>query len=92
MLKRRHPTCPLDKEEISQEGIFPDNACRREILNLEVSCNFMNGGCSWIGHLKSLDVSLSGWVGVGGAESTGCKGCVVYCKEGVDLRLDNAKC
>ena len=58
VLKRRHPTCPLDKEEILQKGIFLDNACRREILNLEVSCNFMSSGCSWIGHLKSLDVSL----------------------------------
>lgn len=56
VLKRRHPICPLDKEEISQEGIFPDNACRREILNLEVACNYAKGGCPWVGHLKELEV------------------------------------
>ena len=57
VLKRRHPICPLDKEVISQEGIFPDNACRREILNLEVNCNFVAGGCPWAGHLKDLEAS-----------------------------------
>lgn len=55
VLKRRHPICPLDKEEITQEGIFPDNACRREILNLEVGCNYMAGGCSWVGRLKDVE-------------------------------------
>ena len=54
VLKRRHPICPLDKEEITQEGTFPDNACRREILKLQVFCNFQN--CPWIGALKDLEV------------------------------------
>ena len=36
--------------------IFPDNACRREILNLDVECDLK--GCKWIGKLKDLDVSL----------------------------------
>ena len=54
VLKRRHPICPLDKQEITQEGTFPDNACRREILKLQVFCNFQN--CPWIGDLKDLEV------------------------------------
>ena len=54
VLKRRHPICPLDKEEITQEGTFPDNACRREILKLQVFCNFQN--CPWIAALKDLEV------------------------------------
>ena len=54
VLKRHHPICPLDKEEITQEGTFPDNACRREILKLQVFCNFQN--CPWIGALKDLEV------------------------------------
>ena len=37
--------------------IFPDNACRREILHLEVYCEYMVNGCSWIGALRDLDVS-----------------------------------
>jgi TNF receptor-associated factor 3 len=33
--------------------IFPDNACRREILNLDVECSF--SGCKWSGKLKDLE-------------------------------------
>ena len=38
--------------------IFPDNACRREILTLEVKCDFAASGCSWIGQLKDLQVGV----------------------------------
>ncbi len=38
--------------------IFPDNACRREILSLEVYCNYMSGGCTWTGPLRMLDVNI----------------------------------
>jgi len=55
VLRRRRPICPLDQEPITQDGIFPDNACRREILYLEVYCDYMTGGCSWIGALKDQD-------------------------------------
>jgi hypothetical protein len=58
MLKRKRPICPLDQEEINPDSIFPDNACRREILNLEVYCSFMTSGCEWIGALKNLEVSF----------------------------------
>ena len=56
VLKRKRPICPLDKEEINPDSIFPDNACRREILNLEVYCTFMTSGCEWVGPLKNLEV------------------------------------
>ena len=49
--------CPLDREDVSLDSIFPDNACREEILNLQVSCNFISGGCKWVGCLKELEVS-----------------------------------
>ena len=55
VLKGHHPICPLDKEEIRQEGTFPDNACRCEILELQVNCNFQN--CPWVGTLRDLEVS-----------------------------------
>ena len=35
--------------------IFPDNACRREILNLDVLCG--SSGCQWAGKLSDLEVS-----------------------------------
>ncbi len=54
VLKQRHPICPLDKEEITQEGTFPHTFCSREILKLQVYCNFQN--CPWNGALKDLEV------------------------------------
>ena len=35
--------------------MFPDNAYRREILNLEVHCDYVSEGCPWQGALKDLD-------------------------------------
>ncbi len=58
VLKRRCPICPLDQEDITAENVFPDNACRQEINQLEVYCNFKSGGCRWgVGHLRELQVS-----------------------------------
>ena len=56
VLKRKRPICPIDKEEIHPDSIFPDNACRREILNLDVYCKFAGSGCEWVGPLKNLEV------------------------------------
>ena len=58
VLKRKRPICPIDKEEIHQDSIFPDNACRREILNLDVYCKFAGSGCEWVGPLKNLEVCM----------------------------------
>ena len=57
-LKQRKPACPMDGEEINVNTVFPDNACRREILKLEVYCNSVDEGCHWIGKLKDLEVLL----------------------------------
>ena len=35
--------------------VFPDNACRREILNLDVNCSLND--CKWVGKLKDIEVS-----------------------------------
>jgi len=58
VLKRRRPICPLDQEDITADNVFPDNACRREINQLEVYCNFKAGNCPWVGHLRELEVFL----------------------------------
>ena len=56
VLKSQHAICPLDKEEITQEGTFPDNGLRRKILKLQVNCNYQN--CPWMGALKDLKVYI----------------------------------
>ena len=52
----KRPICPIEKEEIDAGSTFPDNACRREILGLDVYCTFMASGCEWVGPLNSLEV------------------------------------
>ena len=70
VLKRPHPICPIDQEDIS-EGIFPDNASRREILKLEVACNNSMEGCPWVGHLKEIEVSTDAGGAMGGCPWVG---------------------
>ena len=44
---KRHQISPSIKlkEELSEKCFYPDRACRREILNLEVACNYAMEGC-----------------------------------------------
>ncbi|MCG8622787.1 MAG: hypothetical protein MJE68_12425 [Proteobacteria bacterium] len=46
----------MEDEEIDVNIVFPDNARRREILELEVYCISVDDGCHWIGKLKDLEV------------------------------------
>ncbi|KAL5491310.1 hypothetical protein EMCRGX_G016573 [Ephydatia muelleri] len=54
VLSKDTPLCPLDNASLNKDDVFPDNACRREILTLEVKCDFAASGCSWIGQLNDL--------------------------------------
>eukprot|EP00731_Ephydatia_muelleri_P015032 Em0008g752a len=65
-----NPLCPLDKTAISTAGVFPDNACKREILSLDVYCDASKNGCPWIGPLKELD-----------SHSQGCEYSDVLCRQ-----------
>ena len=37
--------------------VYPDNSCKREVMNLRVKCNVASYGCQWTGKLSELDVS-----------------------------------
>ncbi|KAL5491326.1 hypothetical protein EMCRGX_G016596 [Ephydatia muelleri] len=65
-----NPLCPLDKTPISAAGVFPDNACKREILSLDVYCDASKNGCPWFGPLKELD-----------SHSQGCEYSDVLCRQ-----------
>eukprot|EP00731_Ephydatia_muelleri_P015024 Em0008g744a len=65
-----NPLCPLDKTAISRAEVFPDNACKREILSLDVYCEASKYGCPWIGPLKELD-----------NHSQGCEYSDVLCRQ-----------
>ena len=43
------------------QKVFPDNACRREILSLEVYCDASTNGCPWTGALRLIEVSAIWW-------------------------------
>ncbi|XP_078342900.1 TNF receptor-associated factor 5-like isoform X1 [Oculina patagonica] len=52
-LRRPSPTCPVDRQPLSREKIFPDAACHREILDFTVKCPHF--GCSWTGELCAAE-------------------------------------
>ena len=48
--------CPVDDTSLSETPIFPDNFCKRNLMELECYCSGKNGGCQWTGPLKDLKV------------------------------------
>lgn len=54
MLRKPRPRCPMDNEILNKDEVFPDNFCKREILNLTVLCKNRVNGCSWKGQLREL--------------------------------------
>ena len=50
--------CPIDGELIDQKDIFPDKSMMREINKLECVCLFQKDGCTWIGALGDINVSM----------------------------------
>ncbi|XP_066025814.1 TNF receptor-associated factor 4-like [Pocillopora verrucosa] len=52
LLRRHSPKCPVDRQPLSRDKIFPDVACHRRILDLEVKCSYV--GCPWTGELRAV--------------------------------------
>ncbi|XP_022809455.1 TNF receptor-associated factor 6-like, partial [Stylophora pistillata] len=52
LLRSHSPKCPIDREPLSREKIFPDSACHRKILDLTVKCPHV--GCPWTGELRAV--------------------------------------
>ena len=48
--------CPVDDFPLSETSIFPDNFCKRKLMELECYCSGKSGGCQWKGPLKNLKV------------------------------------
>nr|XP_058955345.1 TNF receptor-associated factor 5-like [Pocillopora verrucosa] len=52
LLRSHSPKCPVDRQPLSRDKIFPDVACHRRILDLEVKCSYV--GCPWTGELRAV--------------------------------------
>lgn len=52
LLRNQSPKCPIDREHLSRDKIFPDAACHRKILDLTVKCSYV--GCPWTGELRAV--------------------------------------
>nr|XP_058965254.1 TNF receptor-associated factor 5-like [Pocillopora verrucosa] len=52
LLRNHSPKCPVDREPLSRDKIFPDVACHRKILDLKVKCPHV--GCPWKGELRAV--------------------------------------
>ena len=49
------PSCPLCREELEPSKIFPNNALKREILDLKIKCYQLQKGCKWVGELRKRE-------------------------------------
>ncbi|KAM9465795.1 TNF receptor-associated factor 3 isoform 1-T4 [Clarias gariepinus] len=45
LLSKQNPVCPADMEPLSQDKIFRDVCCHREIMTLKVFCRSAKNGC-----------------------------------------------
>ncbi|XP_044174909.1 TNF receptor-associated factor 6-like isoform X2 [Acropora millepora] len=50
--------CPLDRQDLLERQVFPDNCTKREILNHPVFCRLKKHGCPWKGPLGNLEDHL----------------------------------
>ncbi|XP_065844231.1 TNF receptor-associated factor 4-like [Oscarella lobularis] len=51
----RSLTCPVCRQELEPNQVFPDVAVKREVLDLEVRCDLDGEGCNWKGELRALE-------------------------------------
>ena len=49
LLTSGNALCPIDREPLPQENIFPDNAVKLQINRLRVRCPHHKKGCTWVG-------------------------------------------
>ncbi|XP_062518899.1 TNF receptor-associated factor 5-like [Corticium candelabrum] len=46
-------SCPVCRMELKASNIFPNNAMKREILDLTIKCCLHEKGCAWTGELRN---------------------------------------
>jgi len=51
--------CPIDRGKLAIERIFPDNSCKRKIVNMKIRCKEVATGCDWQGELHKYDEHTS---------------------------------
>ncbi|XP_020612163.1 TNF receptor-associated factor 6-B-like [Orbicella faveolata] len=49
--------CPVDRQTLNREDIFPDKATERKILSLIIKCP--SDGCGWTGELRYKETHLA---------------------------------
>ena len=49
---RQDHGCPVCRTELESWKIFPNNALKREILDLKIRCTRRKKGCDWVGELR----------------------------------------
>ena len=52
---RQASSCPVCRTQLEASKIFPNNAVKREILDMNIKCNELKKGCEWVGELRERD-------------------------------------
>ena len=46
-------SCPVCRTKLDSSKVFPNNALKREILDLKITCGRQEEGCEWTGELRN---------------------------------------
>ena len=49
-------SCPVCRAELEASNTFPNNALKREILDLKIKCCLNEKGCAWTGELRNCEM------------------------------------
>ncbi|XP_062508648.1 TNF receptor-associated factor 3-like [Corticium candelabrum] len=50
-----YTSCPSCRARLTKSEIFPNNALKREILDLMIKCDRREKGCEWVGELRNRE-------------------------------------
>ncbi|XP_062518493.1 TNF receptor-associated factor 6-like [Corticium candelabrum] len=53
---QRSASCPVCRTKLDSSNIFPNNALKREILDLNIKFSLHETGCAWTGELRNSEV------------------------------------
>lgn len=51
-------SCPVCRTELTNAQFFPNNALKREVLNLKIRCNLHKEGCGWVAELSQREAHI----------------------------------
>ena len=55
LIKDNKLACPVCRTELKSSDLFPNNAIKRDVLNLKIKCDLYREGCEWVAELAQKE-------------------------------------